>query len=167
MRLEIDGINYAVCVERKNNKNAYIRIKENQTIHITVPFLYSDKKIMHILEENKKSILRMLKKKDEKQLMEEGIWFLGKKYDYIETPLYEFEICNNKIFAKSEKEIEKYFIKKRKELYREHLDYWYHQFEEKIPYPKLKIRTMKTRWGVCNRRDNSITLNTELLKYDL
>ena len=26
---------------------------------------------------------------------------------------------------------------------------------------------MKTRWGVCNRRDNSVTLNSELIKYDL
>ena len=108
----------------------------------------------------------MLKKKEEKQKMEEGIWFLGEKYDYIETPLYDFEIYGNKIFAKNRKSVEKYFTKKRKEIYTEHLDYWYNQFEEKIPYPKLKIRTMKTRWGVCNRRDNSITLNAELLKYD-
>ncbi len=166
MKLEIDGINYSVCVERKNNKNAYIRIKEDSIIYITVPLLYSDKKVIHILEENKQSIFRMLKKKEEKQKMEEGIWFLGEKYDYIETPLYDFEIYGNKIFAKNRKSVEKYFTKKRKEIYTEHLDYWYNQFEEKIPYPKLKIRTMKTRWGVCNRRDNSITLNAELLKYD-
>lgn len=167
MKLNLEGMDYSVCVERKNNKNAYIRIRENQTIYVTVPYLYSDKKIMRILEENKKSIARMLKKQEEKQRMEEGIWFLGEKYDYIETSLYDFEICNHKIFAKDKKAVEKYFLKKRQEIYAEHLAYWYHQFEEKIPYPKLKIRTMKTRWGVCNRRDNSITLNTELLKYDL
>ncbi len=167
MKLEIEGIDYPVYIERKKNKNAYIRIKENHIIHMTVPFLYSDKKIMHILEENKKSIGRMLKKQEEKKEMEEGIWFLGKKYDYIETPLYEFEIYQNKIFAKNKKRVETYFKQKMQEIYMEHLTYWYQQFEEKIPYPKLKIRTMKTRWGVCNRRDNSVTLNTELLKYDL
>ena len=26
---------------------------------------------------------------------------------------------------------------------------------------------MKTRWGVCNRKDNSVTLNLELIKRDL
>ena len=26
---------------------------------------------------------------------------------------------------------------------------------------------MKTRWGVCNRGNNTITLNTELLKKDI
>ena len=43
----------------------------------------------------------------------------------------------------------------------------YQVFEEKIPNPKLKFRKMKTRWGVCNRKENAITLNTDLLKYDL
>lgn len=167
MKFEIEGELYPIEIIKKNNKNTYIRIKEGNTISITVPFLYSEKKALKILEENKKSIEKMIKKREAKKEMEEGIWFLGKKYDYIQTSLYEFEIYQNKIFAKNEKTVEKYFDQKRKEIYTEHLDYWYHQFEEKIPYPKLKIRTMKTRWGVCNKRDNSVTLNTELLKYDL
>ena len=33
-----------------------------------------------------------------------------------------------------------------------------------LPDFKLKIRKMKTRWGVCNRHNNTITLNTELIK---
>ena len=40
-------------------------------------------------------------------------------------------------------------------------------FDEDIPFPKLKIRNMKTRWGVCNRRDNSVTLNSKLIHYSL
>ena len=26
---------------------------------------------------------------------------------------------------------------------------------------------MKTRWGVCNIRDNSVTLNSKLIEYDI
>ncbi len=26
---------------------------------------------------------------------------------------------------------------------------------------------MKTRWGVCNRASNTVTLNTNLIKYDI
>ena len=26
---------------------------------------------------------------------------------------------------------------------------------------------MKTRWGVCNKRDNSVTLNSKLMEFDL
>ena len=36
-----------------------------------------------------------------------------------------------------------------------------------LPRFTLKTRKMKTRWGVCNRKDNIITLNTELIKKDI
>ena len=52
------------------------------------------------------------------------------------------------------------------EIYKERVDFYYKQFVENVPYPVIKFRTMKTRWGVCNRRDDSITLNTKLLEYD-
>ena len=26
---------------------------------------------------------------------------------------------------------------------------------------------MKTRWGVCNKKTNTVTLNSELIKYDI
>mgnify|MGYP003300122201 FL=1 len=45
--------------------------------------------------------------------------------------------------------------------------YWYDSFEESMPIPSLKIRRMKTRWGVCNTKKHSITLNLELYRYDL
>ncbi len=167
MQFEIDGKFYPVEIIKKNNKNIYIRIKDKDTISITIPFLYTERKAFKILEENKKSIEKMLKKKEEKKEMEEGIWFLGKKYDYIKTSLYDFEIFENKVYAKDEKTLEKGFLKEMKRIYTERLEYWYQTFEESIPYPKLKFRKMKTRWGVCNKKDNSITLNTELLKYDV
>ena len=36
-----------------------------------------------------------------------------------------------------------------------------------LPDFTLKLRKMRTRWGVCNTRNNTITLNTELLKKEL
>lgn len=167
MQLEVNGKVYPVEIIKKNNKNIYIRIKEKNTISITVPFLCTEKKAFKILEENRKSIERMLKKKEVKKEMEEGIWFLGKKYDYIQMPLYDFEVSGNKIYAKDEKGLAKGLFKEMQTLSTERVQYWYQVFEEKIPNPKLKFRKMKTRWGVCNRKENAITLNTDLLKYDL
>ena len=36
-----------------------------------------------------------------------------------------------------------------------------------LPEFRLKTRTMKTRWGVCNRKSMTITLNTELVRKDI
>ena len=54
-----------------------------------------------------------------------------------------------------------------KRIFSERLEYNYNLFDEDIPFPKLKIRSMKTRWGVCNKRDNSITLNSKLIRYSI
>ena len=43
----------------------------------------------------------------------------------------------------------------------------YNKFSKKIPYPELKIRKMTSRWGVCNTRLKTITLNLELIKRDI
>jgi hypothetical protein len=51
-----------------------------------------------------------------------------------------------------------------RKIFKERIDFYYNKFTENIPYPKLKIRCMKTRWGVCNKRDNSVTLNSNLMK---
>ena len=67
MQFEIDGKFYPVEIIKKNNKNIYIRIKDKDTISITIPFLYTERKAFKILEENKKSIEKMLKKKEEKK----------------------------------------------------------------------------------------------------
>ena len=57
--------------------------------------------------------------------------------------------------------------KNPKKIFQEHFDENYKRFTEKIPYPDLKIRKMTSRWGVCNTKLITVTLNLELIKRDL
>ena len=52
-------------------------------------------------------------------------------------------------------------------IFSERLKYNYDLFEENIPFPSLRIRKMKTRWGVCNVKTKTVTLNSLLLKYEI
>ena len=90
-----------------------------------------------------------------------------KKYDIILVPFNNIEIDNDKIYVQNEKTLEKWLKKEIKRIFSERLEYNYNLFDEDIPFPKLKIRSMKTRWGVCNKRDNSVTLNSKLIQYSL
>lgn len=166
MKYTIQNKEYNVEIVHKNNKNTYIRIKDEETIYVTTSYFTTKKDIKRLLNNNVDSIIKMLEKTKKKQQKNEMFYYLGNPYYVIYMPS-NFEINDNKIYVKDEKTLNKWLKNQILKIYTERLNYWYNIFEESIPYPKLKIRTMKTRWGVCNRRDNSVTLNSELIKYDL
>lgn len=166
MKYTIQNKEYNVEIVHKNNKNTYIRIKDNETIYVTTSYFTTKNQIKRLLDNNIESITMMLEKNKKKQEKNKMFYYLGNPYYVICMPS-DFEINDNKIYVKDEKTLNKWLKNEILKIYTERLNYWYNIFEENIPYPKLKIRTMKTRWGVCNRRDNSVTLNSELIKYDL
>lgn len=167
MIFKIDDKQYEVIIEKKNNKNTYIRVKDDLKIYVTTSFFASKLYISKLLEDNKESIKKMILKKEEKQ-NDDFYNYLGKSYQVITCNMFDkVEFDNDKIYTPSLQIFEKYIKNKTLELFKERLDYNYNLFLENIPYPKLKIRNMKTRWGVCNIRDNSVTLNSKLIGYDI
>ena len=93
--------------------------------------------------------------------------YLGNSYEVFIDEVDEIKFLDDALFVPSEEYLNKWLKQEIKRIFQERLDYNYNRYQEKIPYPKLKIRTLKTRWGVCNIRDNSVTLNTKLIEYDL
>ncbi|MCI5733325.1 MAG: M48 family metallopeptidase [Tenericutes bacterium] len=168
MRFCIDDTYYEVLIEKKNNKNLYIRITDDFKIKVTCPKLYTKLIINKILEENKISIKKMLDKKKKENInkIKEDNLLLGKSlnvlYKDVKKPLFK----DNILIVKDDLMKDKWYKKKAIELFKIYLDEAYFVFDEDIPYPKLKVRLMKTRWGVCNKKDDSVTLNLELIKKD-
>lgn len=168
MEFNVDDTIYNVVIEKKNNKNLYIRILDDLSVKITCPKYYTDAMIKKVINENKESILKMINKQGKKQENKKNDEFslLGRKLNikYLDVKSPKYDGYN--LIIKNDEMLNRWYKKQAKEIFKNYLDEAYYVFDEKIPYPKLKIRGMKTRWGVCNRKDNSVTLNLELIKKD-
>lgn len=167
MKYRIDDNEYEVIIQKKNNKNTYIRVTNDMSILVTTGHFTTKKQIYEILEQNQAYLCKMLNAMERRNEKQKFFYYLGKKYDIIIMPGQDVEFHGDYVYVKGIEFLEKWCKERAKDLFLEHLNVKYKLFEEDIPYPKLKIRKMKTRWGVCNRRDMSITLNLDLMKYDL
>ena len=165
MQIEIDGNVYDVEIIKKNNRNTYIRVKNGKII-VTTNYLTSKSSIKKLIEDNIKSIIKMIDTDSKKIDKEENFYYFGKKYNVI-YGFNDIEFTNDKIYAPNKQKLDKYILKEISKIYQERLDYWYNVFEENIPVPNLKVRKMTSRWGVCNIKNHNVTLNYNLSKYDI
>lgn len=158
---------HRVEVFRKNNKNTYVRVKDGNIV-VTTNFFTTERSIKRLLEKNRKTIEKMLEREERKLEKQVSFQLFGKPYEIIYGNFQQdVKIEQGRIEATSEDALMKYLKQLMETIFLEHLTYWYHQFEEKIPVPNLKIRKMKTRWGVCNVRNHNVTLNLELYRYEM
>jgi hypothetical protein len=167
MKYTIDNKEYDVIIIKKNNKNTYLRVKEDMKIYITTSLFTNRLAIKHILDENQKTIKKMIESQIKKNKKNDFFNYLGNSYEVFIDDVDEVKILDDAIFTRNDKQLEQWLKNNIKTIFKNRLDYNYNRYKEKIPYPKLKIRNMKTRWGVCNIRDNSVTLNSKLIEYEL
>jgi len=165
MVLEYNNNSYKVEIIKKNNKNIYIRVKRGKII-VTCNYFTTKKQIQKLINDNYKSVTKMIDKDNKRIEKEEKFYLFGNIYDVI-YGFKDIEIKDNKIYVSNKKELDKYLDKEIKNIFKDRLEYWYHLFEENIPVPNLKIRKMTSRWGVCNLKKKNVTLNYYLYKYDI
>ena len=165
MQIEIDNIIYDIEIIKKNNRNTYVRVK-NGKIVVTTNYLTSKNSIIKLIRDNEDGIISMINKDKKKQDKNDNFYYFGKKYDVI-YGFNDIEITDDKIYVLDKKSLDKYINKDILMIYTERINYWYNVFEEKIPFPNLKIRKMTSRWGVCNIKNHNVTLNYHLSKYDI
>lgn len=166
MIYEMDGKNYTVNIVKKNNKNSYIRIKDDMTILVTTNYRTTKRDVIKMLDDNILTIKKMLNRQYRQNEKNKTFFYLGNSYDIIEVSTIEdIDIRDNCIYIPSLKKFEKWYKVQQQNIFEERLEYNYNLFDEINVCPQLKIRTMKTRWGVYNRVKHSITLNSHLLEY--
>ena len=168
MTFEYNDEVYNVNIEKKrSNRNTYIRVNKDLIISITTNYFAREKEIEKMLNENYKSVCRMIDQAKKKIESNEGFNYLGVKYDIIYVDYCDISFGTNKVFLNRKLDIDKWYKKQAKIIFKEHLDNIYNRYSENIPYPDLRIRKMTTRWGVCNIKTKTVTLNLELIKRDL
>ena len=168
MVFNYNGKDYDVIVTKKRTtKNLYIKVKEDLKIYITCNILTSDSKIKKIIDSNRKSIEKMIDRTTMLEDKKNDFYYLGKRYDIVYTNIEEIRFGDNKVFLNKNIDIDKWFKKEALKLFSSHLETCYKNFTRSIPEPSLRIRKMKTRWGVCNTKTHVITLNLELITKDI
>lgn len=164
MKYTVDDIDIDVIIERKKIKNIYFRIKEDLKLYVSCGYLCSDKYIEKLLNVNKNSIIRMYNNMLNKVSVKNDIYYLGSKMNYIYGDKIYIDGLN--IYGPSVEDINNYLEKNSLSIFKNRLDRLMIQFDD-LPKFRLRIRHMKTRWGVCNKSSMTVTLNTELIHKDV
>ena len=164
MKIVIDGIEFDVIISKKKIKNIYFRIKEDLKIYVSCSYLCSNKYIEKLLIDNGKDLIKMYNNMAKKFIESKEIYYLGNKLNYeYDTRV---KIDENNAYGPSLEKINEYIEKNSIKIFEERLNRLKVMFDN-LPNFKLKTRCMKTRWGVCNRRNMTITLNTLLIHKDV
>ena len=167
MKYELDGTIYEVVINKKNNKNLYVRVKEDMKIHVSCNYFTTKAMIENVLNQNKDSLRKMINTVKNKNQNNDKFFYLGSSYDIIyNEDIKETVIDNERIITKNEKTLNKWYKEEIIRIFDERYVYVFNHFKENIKSPILKIRDMKTRWGVYNKKNHTVTLNSKLIEYD-
>ena len=156
-----------VEIEYKHNKNLYIRVNDDLKMHVTCNHLFTKNQILSVINNNQKKLLKMYEQKLKEVDNNNFYYYLGDKYtiiydESIKQPLIDGDL----IFVKNEKMLDKFTKEKIIQVFSERLSKCSLTFDN-LPKYTMRVRKMSTRWGVNNRGNNTITLNTELIKKDV
>ncbi len=167
MYIIVNDERYEIIIEYKNNKNMYLRVKEDGNIYITSPKFISKNEIEKFIKNNYSYIKKKIIFYQNKRINEENkIRYLGKYYDIVYTNFNDIKFIDDKIFISKKVDVDKFLKKKAKEIFLNEIDRIYPLIKEEMPYPSLRIRKMTSRWGVCNSKLKVITLNLDLIKFN-
>lgn len=166
MQTQLKDLIVDVEIIYKNNKNLYIRVKDNKLV-VTCNKKTKNEFIESVIKANEKSLYKMYIKSNKSDNNDLFFNYLGKKYTIVydgksKTPFFD----NDMIFVYDKKCLDKFYDKEVLRIFENELNRISPYFKD-IPSFTWRVRKMKTRWGVNNVTKRIITLNTELLKKEI
>ncbi len=167
MEVQLGDKNILIEVQRKNNKNIYFRFKDNDILYVTCNRWVTINEIKRLIKKNEVSLLKMYEASQEKSKKDEYFYYLGKKYDIkLQSDVKEVVNDGTSLIARDEKMLNKWLNGECQRVFTIRIQEMLKRFAN-IPKFNLRIRKMKTRWGVNNVTKCIITLNSELIKKDI
>ena len=167
MQVQIDNELYDVIITRKRNiKGTYIRVKDDLKIYVSTNMLYPNFMIKDLISKNYDNLVKMINEQKKRLSNNDGFFYLGKKYNIVYTDVKSISFDEENVYMNKDFNIDKWYKSKAEVLFKNRLESKYNEYNRSVPHPTLKIRKMKTRWGVCNIKTHNITLNLELIKRD-
>ena len=167
MTITLKDKTYNVFITRKNNKNMYLRVKKDG-IYISCNYFVTTSMIKSFIMKNEEDIIKMIETVERKEKKNEEFYYLGNKYDVvILNTISKIEFVDNQVFVKNKTYLNTFLKNEASRIFNERVKICYNLFEEDIPYPKVMIGKMKRKWGYCNKRQELIKLNSELIKYSI
>ena len=167
MTITLNNQTFNVFITRKNNKNMYLRVKKDG-IYISCNYFVTASMIKSFIMKNKEDIIRMYETVQRKEKKNEEFYYLGNSYDVVVlNTISKIEFVGNQVFVKNKTYLNTFLKNECERIFNERAKICYNLFEEDIPYPKVMIGKMKRKWGYCNKRQELIKLNSELIKYSI
>lgn len=166
----------SIKVLYKNIKHIILRVKPSLEVLLSVPFGTSEERIKEFLEQKKEWIKKRQSffAEFQKSKAKDVIYYLGRAYplrviqdeqERVRLGHSSLEISLKDPSHQSRKEglIRKWYRQVAQEQFSQILESYAKRL--KLQVNRLKIRSMKTRWGSCNPKKGYINLNLELIAY--
>ena len=163
MQVTLKDVEVNVDIIIKNNKNIYFRFKDN-TLVVTCSRFVSKRYILDLIKKNEESLYKMYIRATKEENNDKYFNYLGNKYTIVyDNVSKKPNFDNDMVYIKDQKTLDKFFKSECERIFTSEI-YRIADYFRDIPKFSLRIRKMKTRWGVNNITRKIITLNSELLK---
>ncbi len=162
--MKLLGNEVDIVVERKRIKNLYLKINNEGNILVRVPLLTPNFEVNRLIKENIKPLEKMYQRYLNELNKENKVYFIGKELEFVFDKRIKLE--GNKAYGPSIEKINMFLEKNSLPIFQKRMNLLIVTYDN-IPKFRLRTRKMKTRWGVCNIKSMTITLNTQLIHHSI